>query len=732
MIEILAPAGDYDTLKAAVCAGADAVYAGGERFGARAYAKNFSREELLLAIDYVHLHGRKLYLTVNTLVKEREFAELYEYLLPFYRQGLDAVIVQDLGVMDYVMRQFPGLPIHASTQMTITNVIAAKYLESLGVSRIVPARELALAEIQEISGGTGLEVECFVHGALCYCYSGQCLLSSMIGGRSGNRGQCAQPCRLSYAVEHQKAKDILSLKDLCTIQFLPDLIESGIHSFKIEGRMKQPEYVAAVVGMYRKYTELYFGAGREGFRVSEEDVRKLERVYQRRGYCGGYYYEHNGPGMLSLERPKQELHDSERPEMKIQEKINGKFMLSSGNHVTLYLQYQETRVEVTGPVAEEATKQPLTKERIEKQLQKTGNTPFVFENLEIHIQGNVFIPIQAVNELRRRGLEMLEERILQSFRRESPGKLSESEVNRPEDVSQDFQAEGMSRGLQAEGMSQTFQTEPMRITVSVETMEQLEAAASYPGTARIYVEDSLWGCRESRERLEQILPELKDAGREVYFAMARIFRREAGEFYNRHFDELAGNFDGVLVRNLESFLYVRERNAALPVVTDSSIYLWNRRAKSFWKKFPLRSMTAPVELNKWELGELGVRDMELIVYGHLPVMISAGCVRKNLGKCERKPGFLSMADRQHKKNIVKNECLYCYNVIYNSAPLVLADQYQELRKLGCKTVRLQFSIENKEKVGEILNLFLSAYTREKECPAPKGTFTRGHFKRGVK
>lgn len=714
MIEILAPAGDYDTLKAAVCAGADAVYVGGERFGARAYAKNFSRDELLSAIDYVHLHGRKLYLTVNTLVKEREFAELYEYLLPFYRQGLDAVIVQDLGVMDYVMRQFPGLPVHASTQMTITNVIAAKYLESLGVSRIVPARELSLAEIQEISGGTGLEVECFVHGALCYCYSGQCLLSSMIGGRSGNRGQCAQPCRLSYAVENQKAKDILSLKDLCTIQFLPDLIESGIHSFKIEGRMKQPEYVAAVAGMYRKYTDLYFSAGREGFRVSEEDVRELERVYQRRGYCGGYYYKHNGSGMLSLERPKQEPHDSERPEMKIQEKINGKFMLSSGKHVTLYLRYQEAGAEITGPVAEEAAKQPLTKERIEKQLRKTGNTPFVFENLEIHTQGNVFIPIQAVNELRRRGLEMLEERILQSFRRESPGKLSESEENRSEDVSQDFQ------------------TEPMRITVLAETMEQLEVAASYPEIARIYVEDSLWGCRESRKRLEQILLKLEDAGREVYFAMARIFRREARDFYDRHFHEFAGNFDGVLVRNLESFLYVREKNAALPVVTDSSIYQWNRRAKSFWKKFPPRSMTAPVELNKWELGELGVRDMELIVYGHLPVMISAGCVRKNLGKCERKQGFLSMSDRQHKKNIVKNECLYCYNVIYNSAPLSLADQYQELRKLGCKTVRLQFSIENREKAGEILNLYLSAYSKEKECLMPKGTFTRGHFKRGVK
>lgn len=305
-IEILAPAGDYETLKAAVCAGADAVYAGGERFGARAYAVNFNRDELLSAIDYVHLHGRKLYLTVNTLVKEREFADLYEYLLPFYQQGLDAVIVQDMGVMDYVMKQFPGLSVHASTQMTITNVISAKYLESLGVTRIVPARELSLAEIQEISGNTGLEVECFVHGALCYCYSGQCLLSSMIGGRSGNRGQCAQPCRLSYAAGKEQARDILSLKDLCTIQAIPDLIRSGIDSFKIEGRMKQPEYVSAVTGMYRKYVDIYLASGGEGFHVSEKDIRELERAYQRRGYCDGYYYRHNGKEMLSLKRPKQE------------------------------------------------------------------------------------------------------------------------------------------------------------------------------------------------------------------------------------------------------------------------------------------------------------------------------------------------------------------------------------------------------------------------------------------
>ena len=240
MPEILAPAGDFATLKAAVSAGADAIYLGGEQFGARAFAKNFTEEELCSAIDYAHLHGRKIYLTVNTLVKEREFDQLYGYLLPYYKQGLDAVIVQDMGVMEYIRRQFPEMDIHASTQMTVTNAISAEWLEKQGVVRVVPARELSLPEIKEIRDRTNLEIECFVHGALCYCYSGQCLLSSLIGGRSGNRGQCAQPCRLPYRVNGKKPSDIMSLKDLCTIEYIPDLIEHGIDSFKIEGRMKQP------------------------------------------------------------------------------------------------------------------------------------------------------------------------------------------------------------------------------------------------------------------------------------------------------------------------------------------------------------------------------------------------------------------------------------------------------------------------------------------------------------
>lgn len=713
MIEILAPAGDNETLKAAVYAGADAVYAGGERFGARAYAKNFGREELLSAIDFVHLHGRKLYLTVNTLVKEREFADLYEYLLPFYRQGVDAVIVQDAGVMSFVRSQFPGLAIHASTQMTITNVISAKYLEGFGVKRVVPARELSLSEVRKICENTGLEVECFVHGALCYCYSGQCLLSSMIGGRSGNRGQCAQPCRLPYQVGKHKPGDILSLKDLCTIEAVPDLIESGIVSFKIEGRMKQPEYVAAVTGMYRKYTDMYLKEGRKGYRVSKEDIRILESAYQRRGYCGGYYFRHNGKEMISLERPKQEIHRDWKQNTKVQEKITGKFVLSPGKRVTLYLQYQETKVEISGAEAEPAIQQPIARERLLEQLKKTGNTPFVFDKLEIIIEGSVFLPIQEINSLRRRAIEALEKKILEEFRRKTPERISELEK----------EMETAAPAMHSAGS--------LKLTASVETLEQMEAVLAYPEIVRIYVEDALWESGD-RQKLRRMVSEGKSAGRQVFFAMARIFRQEARVFYDRHFGELTECFSGALARNIESVFYVKERLGQYPVITDNSVYQWNRYAKNFWKEQSVAGVSAPVELNRWELMELGVQDMELTVYGYLPVMVSAGCVKKTTASCDGRSGFLTMTDRQGKKMTVKNECVYCYNTIYNSSPLMLADRYQEIKSLEPESVRLQFSAEDKKRTADVLELYAAAYRSGRTCPAPEGEFTRGHFKRGVK
>lgn len=316
-IEILAPAGSYEGMKAAMNAGCDAVYIGGSSFGARAYADNLNEDTLLQAIDEAHIRDKKIYLTVNTLLKEKELtSKLYTYLEKCYLQGLDAVIVQDVGVMHFIHNNFPDLPIHASTQMTLTMAQGAKLLSNYGVTRLVTSRELSFKEIKTISDNTNLEIETFVHGALCYCYSGQCLMSSLIGGRSGNRGRCAQPCRMPYQfysegrkVSQEQEKYLLSPKDINTIDNIPELVEAGVNSFKIEGRMKRPEYAAAVAAMYRKYVDYYLELGKDKFHTLlsqneyEKDMIQLQDVYNRGGFSRGYGPSYHGKSMMSLYRP---------------------------------------------------------------------------------------------------------------------------------------------------------------------------------------------------------------------------------------------------------------------------------------------------------------------------------------------------------------------------------------------------------------------------------------------
>ena len=310
-VEVLAPAGSLDIMKAVVAAGADAIYLGGNMFGARAFANNFNDEELISAIGYAHLFGRKVYLTVNTLLKSREIeSSLIEYLIPFYEAGLDAVIVQDLGVFNLIRKHFPDMDIHASTQMTQTGVYGSRLLKELGASRIVTSREMNLGEIRQLHEKLDVEIESFVHGALCYCYSGQCLLSSFNGGRSGNRGRCAQPCRMSYDVYDNgiKINDrsnsyALSPKDMCALQILPDVIDSGVYSLKIEGRMKNVTYAAMVTHIYRKYVDMYLEKGRAGYRVDKQDMDNLSDIYNRGAFTTGYYDSVKGKKMMSLSRP---------------------------------------------------------------------------------------------------------------------------------------------------------------------------------------------------------------------------------------------------------------------------------------------------------------------------------------------------------------------------------------------------------------------------------------------
>ena len=390
-VEVLAPAGSFESMKAAIAAGADAVYIGGSQFGARAYADNLDEDHMLEAINYAHLHGASLYMTVNTLVKEKELDSLFDYLNPYYMAGLDAVIVQDMGVFTYIREHFPDLDIHASTQMTITGAEGASLLKKMGASRVVTARELSLEEIARIHREVGVEIESFVHGALCYCYSGQCLLSSLIGGRSGNRGRCAQPCRLPYDVrkddhscQPRDERYVMSLKDLCVLDILPDILEAGVYSLKIEGRMKSPRYTAGVVSIYRKYVDRYLKSGRKGYHVDPRDKKILLDLFDRGGFTDGYYVQHNGRDMVALkEKPafrqgNQELFeylDAAYVNAELKEPVTGSLVVEEGKPVSLVLSCidpdgENVTVQTEGTVVMTAQNQPMTEDKLRKQIQK--------------------------------------------------------------------------------------------------------------------------------------------------------------------------------------------------------------------------------------------------------------------------------------------------------------------------------------------------------------------------
>ena len=711
-VEILAPAGSMECLRAAVAAGADAIYLGGTKFGARAYAQNLSEEDLVQAIEYVHIHGRKIYMTVNTLLKDRELNELYAYLLPYYKAGLDGVIVQDIGAVKFIGEYFPEMPVHASTQMTITNTLGADFLKRYGITRVVPARELSLKEIRDMKKQTRLEMECFVHGALCYCYSGQCLLSSMIGGRSGNRGQCAQPCRLPYQTEGKKPADLMSLKDLCTIDILPELIDAGIDSFKIEGRMKQPEYVYTVVKMYRKYADQYLklqkeGKGKSSYHVSEADKRELLATYQRRGYCEGYYYQHNGKDMVSLKRPKNGRDGSaeEKPwqDIKVQEKINGILTLSVGNRAKLTVSCGDVTVECIGQEVQAAQKQPLDSARIEKQMRKTGNTEFTFDNLEILIEGNVFLPMQALNELRREGIEELTEQIQMQYRREDAGC-------------------GMKKATagfdsDADGVTETAGKKECCISASVQNKAQLDTAVNSK-IRYIYLEEDVEFERED--------------GVQYFLAMPYIFRENTIKRYEKMYTEIEKKYDGILIRNWESYAWLKQHEYQKEIRSDYNLYIFNRKTKEELRRLGIARGTASVELNDRELARIGIEEQVFIAYGYQPVMISAGCIQKTSASCDGKGGVLSISDRYQKKFAVRRYCRDCYNVMYNSAPLFLADKAEEVHALAPAELRLDFTTESSGQVKEICHAYTLAFEKGCKTEPPMQDYTRGHFKRGVK
>lgn len=754
-VELLAPAGNYEAFLGAINAGADAVYLGGDKFGARAYADNFTTAEVCRAIHTAHFMGRKIYLTVNTLIKEDELEGLHTWLLPFYEAGLDGVIVQDIGVLCYIREHFEGLSLHASTQMSLTGAGGALFMKEQGVERIVPSRELSLDEVRKIKEQTGMELECFIHGAMCYCYSGQCLFSSMIGGRSGNRGRCAQPCRLPYQIRkngvHIEGIEYpLSLKDMCTITYLPQLIEAGIDSFKIEGRMKKPEYTAGVTALYRKYIDLYEQKGAADYHVEQEDLEMLRSLYIRSEIQTGYYEQHNSRSMITLHKPSYSGSDP-----KLLEQIRLLYLhepdkLSVKMHVTLkvgepaYLQVSgplDVSVTVYGENVEAAQKRPLQHQDIKKQMEKTGNSLVKVSECRIAMQEDLFLPVSALNELRRRGVEAFEqqyiiERGMIPDRNpvKEPNTDHESRLTKSVTNIKDLSHRNSVRLNQ-------LVTKPI-IDVLVSTYDQLAAVVGC-SCRRVYIESDLY-----LKRYEQITAIMKEYGNLEYYLVLPYVLRERDQDYLRKLTELVINdvkIGGFLIRNYEELSYVSKMGESYKIIPDAGMYIFNTESMLFWSDY-CDEYTLPYELNAKEAERLShyahTNDLAtaMIVYGRIPMMITANCIRKTAGQCILETGTktyakgeagdmiqrssdddLLLRDRYGNDFPVETNCTHCYNIIYNSVPYSLRLQEKELARIAADIKRYDFTAES----GEECRLILESGS------FPYEKYTTGHVKRGV-
>lgn len=744
-IEVLAPAGSLEICKAVIRAGADAVYLGGDMFGARAYAGNLNREEMLEALDYAHLRDAKIYLTVNTLLKEDEINEkLIEYIKPYYEAGLDAVIVQDLGVFNVIRSYFPDLNIHASTQMTVTGSNGARILKDMGASRIVTARELTSSEIRQIHDNVDIEIEVFVHGALCYCYSGQCLLSSMNGNRSGNRGRCAQSCRMMYDVynrERQVNKTgecyPISPKDMCALYVLPDVIDAGVYSLKIEGRMKNVTYAAGVTDIYRKYVDMYLERGRSGYEVDRQDIENLMDIYNRGGFTDGYFTGKKGRDMMWVERPNhmgtkalqvisnvngkvtfkalrdiypqdvfeidsdnsfssggryrsgdtfivnlprkyplsknrvlfrtrnnnitryvaQEFADNNKNGCK---PVDMKLYVSPGEPLKLSVKALGMETVVTGPVVDVAENAAAKERDVIERLKKLGNTDFVPGKIEVVINGNCFLPVAWINDIRRQGIDSVKSMILDSSRRT---------FKHTEDISVKSEEAGIRTDLE--------KNQKLKESVLVSCESQLvEISYIYQETRKIsdiYVEREVL-----TDKGLELINKLKESGVNVLLALPHIIIQndimKCSLLINK---AVQAGITSFLVRNLEQIGLLGSILPGAEIVTDANLYCWNSKAFQMLKTIigkcglKLLRVTYPYELSVNEINKIySDCDMELVRSTYIPVMVSKQCVRKTYGLCDGAGSVTVLKDRNRGRSYnVLSKCDYCYSLMLNSQKL---------------------------------------------------------------
>lgn len=698
--ELLAPAGNLEIFKGVIESGADAVYVGGSMFGARAYANNFTEEELLEAIDFAHLRGVKVYLTVNTLIKNSELSKLYDYLLVYYKRGLDAVIVQDIGVVKAIHEYFPSMEIHTSTQMTVTGADGVRFLSQFGVTRVVMAREVSLAEMKRIHEETGMELEAFVHGALCYSYSGQCLFSSILGGRSGNRGRCAQPCRLPYTVEGKKDEYILSLKDMCGIKALDKLHDAGVYSLKIEGRMKQLEYACGVVKYYRSYID-------SKKPVSDADYERIKALGNRCGFTDRYYFDHNGSDMVTYVKPNFVSNAAEPSPEKRKLSIEGELVLREGEPGSLTVKRGDVTYKASIEPVSAALKAPLDKKAAIDRINKTGDTDFEFSHIKAQIGENVFVPNGALNKLRRDAISGLCDKLLKKYYRNDARYADMSRLTvLPEHVVK-------SDAAHDEAIND------YTTICSCMTRAQLDTLISYECFDVFYLDFDMYDRNTLIQQFSDDVKCLTKRNKKVYLMLPTIFRADSSDYFVSIAKELDKvSFEGFVVKNYEELYLTENLFTGKKVILDHNMYTFNDVSKSAFFEHGVSGDTVPLELNSREIMHRNNIGSQMIVYGYYPLMTTANCVHKNTKGCDKKQKLIYLKDRYNKSFAVCNNCKECYNTIYNSLPTMLTKNISKLKEAGIRSFRYSFTIETPKQIKAVMDDKVAEYTN-------------GHYKRGV-
>lgn len=781
--ELLSPVGSQNSLVAAVSGGCDAVYLSGKSFNAREAAENFSDDEIEEAIKYCHLRGVKVNIALNTLCKNEELNNVLSFASKAYEYGADAFILQDIGIFELIKNNFPDIRLHASTQMTIHSLESALMLQKLGFDRIVLARELSLNEIADITDKLNIETEIFVHGALCACYSGRCLISSLIGGRSGNRGRCAQPCRLDYRLISDENSApyaqgcLLSPKDICSIGFINKLSDIGVSALKIEGRMKSPEYTACVTSVYRKYMD-------SGEAPSDEDMKKLLQVFNRGGsFSEGYFNEWAGKAMMSISSKScgtslgtVESYDpnsnicsirlsdsvtagdgieiwcsgshcgsgisvnaaagdkitvSVRGNIKkgelvyksFDKKLSDNLKAYSKSHkkrqvicaelsahtdkaVTLKLYNENVSICASVQNAERAKNKPLTADDFISRLSKTGNTPFVLDFKQVNIEENIFMPVSALNELRRKATEAFENAV--------------NEYHKRTHITANYTP------------AKPYTQQQKRLTASVINEEQFNAVLPF-GIDRIYIDLN----ETTAAKLNLYSKSAHEKSTELFVTLPHILRSSNRASLYENIDKAeASDIDGYLVRN---FI---ELNTNKKIISDYTFNITNSAAAAKLKSI-YDEITLSPELSLTELTALADNDCEIFAYGRLPLMVTQQCPIGNFAadrssgkycKFKHHSQNYSLNDRKNINFPVFTDCFNCISVIYNAKYIFILNKFSEFEKLYC-SYRLNFTDESAleaEKITSAYSDFIKyGFVDDRTESIINNEYTYGHFFRGI-